>query len=288
VFGIDKHKKILLAFLNDLFEGVHPKIKNLRFLPPHQDPEIAGLRQSIVDVLCRDVSGKQYIIEMQCAHDAAFLKRACYYASKAYISQMKPGQPFSDLEPVIFLAILEEKLFPKKQAYLSHHKLKDIFTNECDIDQFTFSFLELKKIEKSFEESKTFIEKWAYFLKHAPEVTEKELKKIAKDYPVLKSAYEALEEHNYSVEELREYDRCAMKADEIRNRIAEGEARGLAKGLVKGEAKGLAKGKAEGKAEEKRNMVLGMARKGIDKNTIAEIAQLSPEEVEQILSLQKD
>jgi hypothetical protein len=45
----------------------------------------------------------------------------------------------------------------------------------------------------------------------------------------------------------------------------------------------FAKGLAEGKAETTREMVLGMYRKGIDKSVIAEISQLSLEEVEKIL-----
>ncbi|MDR1031890.1 MAG: Rpn family recombination-promoting nuclease/putative transposase, partial [Holosporales bacterium] len=87
VFGTDKNKEVLLAFLNDVFEGVHDKITDVTFLKLDQNPEIKCLRQSIVDVLCKDTQGKQFIIEMQCAKEPHFIKRAVAYASRAYLNQ---------------------------------------------------------------------------------------------------------------------------------------------------------------------------------------------------------
>jgi predicted transposase/invertase (TIGR01784 family) len=63
LFGVEKHKNILIQFLNDIFEGVHPRIEDVEFLKTVQDPEIAVSRQSIVDVLCKDITGRQFIIE---------------------------------------------------------------------------------------------------------------------------------------------------------------------------------------------------------------------------------
>ena len=41
-----------------------------------------------MDILCKDEKGHTYIVEMQVAKEKGFEKRAQYYASKAYISQM--------------------------------------------------------------------------------------------------------------------------------------------------------------------------------------------------------
>ncbi len=85
IFGTEKNKDILVDFINAIlrFEGTE-QIKTVVFLSPIQDPEIAAKKQSIVDILCTDQKGQQYIIEMQVAHMAGFEKRAQYYASKAY------------------------------------------------------------------------------------------------------------------------------------------------------------------------------------------------------------
>ncbi len=65
IFGTEKNKDILIHFLNDIlnFTGKNA-IQDIEFLSTIQDPEIASKKQSIVDVLCRDSTGVQWIIEM--------------------------------------------------------------------------------------------------------------------------------------------------------------------------------------------------------------------------------
>ncbi|MDR1031735.1 MAG: Rpn family recombination-promoting nuclease/putative transposase, partial [Holosporales bacterium] len=162
VFGTDKNKGILLAFLNDVFAGVHDKIVDVAFISPHQDTSIKVLRQSIVDVQCKDTNGKTFIIEMQCAKEGHFIKRAVAYASRTYTNQRKKPNDYKNMNDVIFLAILDHSLFPNKKEYLSHHRVCDLLTHEVDIPQLSFTFLELGKFDKKFEELKTNIEKWAY------------------------------------------------------------------------------------------------------------------------------
>lgn len=51
-------------------------IQHLTYLKPIQDPDVAYQKQSIVDILCRDKAGVQYIVEMQVASRAGFEERA--------------------------------------------------------------------------------------------------------------------------------------------------------------------------------------------------------------------
>jgi predicted transposase/invertase (TIGR01784 family) len=268
LFGTERNKEILLLFLNDIFDGVYQKIEDVTFLPPHQFPESDIYPQSYVDLSCRDAEGKQFIVEMQCYGDRGFLQRACFYTSRAYANQMKKGLLYAHLKPVVFLAITDTKLFPKKESYLSHSKLLDIKTHECLIEEFSYSFLELGKIDKTFEESKTIIEKWAYFFKKAPDTSDEEMEEISRDYPPIGLAYEALDRCNYTPEEMDEYYRRTMNADSIATSLSDAKA----------------EGEAKGKAEEKRNMVLSFHCQGVDKNIIATAAGLSLEEVKKILS----
>src|SRR5690349_1356435 len=119
VFGTEKHKDILIHFLNDMldFQGNH-KITEVSFLKTSQDPTIAYKKQSMVDVLCWDERGCQYIVEMQVAHSPGFEKRAQYYASRAYINQMNQNEKYKDLKEVIFIAITDFVMFPEKTKYL--------------------------------------------------------------------------------------------------------------------------------------------------------------------------
>ena len=75
IFGCEQNKDILIHFLNDiLLFSADAQITEVEFLNPIQDPEIASQKQSIVDVLCQDKHGVQYIIEMQVAQLAALKK----------------------------------------------------------------------------------------------------------------------------------------------------------------------------------------------------------------------
>ena len=68
VFGSEKHKDIVIHFINDILElKGNDQIENVEFLSPIQDPEIASKKQSIVDVLCKAKNGIQIIVEMQVA-----------------------------------------------------------------------------------------------------------------------------------------------------------------------------------------------------------------------------
>ncbi|MGI2298261.1 PD-(D/E)XK nuclease family transposase [Candidatus Cardinium hertigii] len=65
IFGSEKHKDILIHFINDVLDlKESDKVKEVRFLSTIQDPDIACKKESIVDVLCTDQYGKQIIVEM--------------------------------------------------------------------------------------------------------------------------------------------------------------------------------------------------------------------------------
>ncbi|MHA7841510.1 MAG: Rpn family recombination-promoting nuclease/putative transposase, partial [Gammaproteobacteria bacterium] len=95
LFGTEKHRDMLTHFINDVlgFEG-EKAIRAVEFLKTAQDPDVAAKKQSLVDVLCRDEQGREYIIEMQVVRTAGFEKRAQYYAAKAYSRQLEAGEQY--------------------------------------------------------------------------------------------------------------------------------------------------------------------------------------------------
>lgn len=99
IFGTEKHKDILIHFLNDILKlKGEQAVTDVTFLTPIQDPDIAAKKQSVVDVLCQEESGRQFVIEMQVARTTGFKERAIYYASKAYTSQMVKGGQYEHLK----------------------------------------------------------------------------------------------------------------------------------------------------------------------------------------------
>lgn len=277
IFGTEKNKDILIHFINDMltFKGGHP-IEDVTFLKTDQNPDIAIYKMSIVDVLCRDKYGNQYIVEMQVAKDRGFEKRAQYYASKAYISQSCVGDQYHHLREVIFVAIADFIIFPKKKAFKSDHVILDLDTHEHDLKDFSFTFLELPKFKKNIDELHNIVDKWMYFFKHAAETKEKDLSKLVGQDQILERAYEELNCCSWNEVELRTYDQERKYISVYHGQMAQKFDEGI--------EKGKAEGREEGRLEERIDMAKAMHMKGIKLDAIGDITGLSEDELRKILS----
>lgn len=271
IFGSEKNKDILIHFLNDMlaFKGREP-IVDVTFLKTSLDPEIAVLKTSIVDVMCRDQLGNQYIVEMQVAKEKGFEKRAQYYAAKVYCSQIKKGSHYGDLKEVIFLAITDFVMLVDKKEFKSDHVILDVKTHENDLKDFSFTFLELPKFNKTMDELTTIIDRWAYFFKHAPQVQPKDEDKIIGNEKIIEKVYDQLERFNWTEQDLLSYDQ-AEKYESAYQASMEQKF-----------DEGMAKGKAEGIIEAKREMATGMLKQKIDIKTVALLTGLSISELKKL------
>ncbi|MBS0186318.1 MAG: Rpn family recombination-promoting nuclease/putative transposase [Proteobacteria bacterium] len=279
IFGTPRNADILIHFLNDILNLKDHPIQTVKFLKSNQDPKIAAERQSIVDVLCEDEKHDKFIIEMQVARDPGFIKRAQYYASKTYINQRDDGVKYKDLKNVRFLAIYDATLFPQKSNYISHHEMRDIKTQENDLDSFKFVFLELAKFTDQKEDLKTIIQKWAYFFKHASETSEEDLAQIIGSDAILGKAYHELDRFGWSKEELLEYESVDMKIASVKGALEVSYLEGEAKGRAEGEAKG----RTEGELLTLKKTVMQMVKAKINKDIISQVTGLTGEKIEEII-----
>ena len=248
IFGAERNKDILIHFINDMlgFEG-KGQIQTVSFLKTSQDPEIASKKQSILDVLCTDQLGRQYIVEMQVARTKGFEKRAQYYAAKAYANQLNESEQYNKLKAVIFLAITDFVMFKDKPAYKSDHVILDKENHSQDLKDFSFTFLELPKFTKSLDELNTMVEKWAYFFKHAQETTETELLELEASDPVIGKAYHELNRFNWTEIELNTYEQQQKRERDAQAILDYALDEGIARGVAQGIAQGIALGEDKGK-----------------------------------------
>jgi predicted transposase/invertase (TIGR01784 family) len=301
IFGTEKNKDILIHFLNDmlLFKEKSP-IEDVTFLKTNQDPETAASKTSIVDILCKDKQGHTYIVEMQVATEKGFEKRAQYYASKAYISQMHNGGKYHTLQEVIFLAISNFIMFPNKNVYKSDHVILDKESLENDLKGFSFTFLELPKFKKDIDHLSNMVEKWAYFFKHAEATSEEDLQKLIAHDHIMERAYKELNRLSWNETDLLTYDQAEKYAwiyqASMEQKLDEGEKIGIKKGekigiekgekigIEKGEKIGIEKGEKIGIEKGKKAALLEVAKsmleQGLKIETIEAITGLSKEEIE--------
>ncbi|MFP3025099.1 MAG: Rpn family recombination-promoting nuclease/putative transposase, partial [Wolbachia sp.] len=250
-------------------------IKDIEFLSTIQDPDIASKKQSIVDVLCRDENGLQVIVEMQVAKTKGFEKRAQYYAAKAYSRQADKGDQYHDLKEIIFIAIADCILFPDKSEYKSKHTIRDEDTNEHDLKDFYFIFIELPKFLKTKEDQlSSIVEKWVYFFRYADETSEEELERIIGSDLIIKRAYEELNRFNWSEKEFIAYEQ------EIK-RIRDEQAV-LAQKLDDAKHEGIQIGHQKGKIEGKIEVAKNLLKAGISTDVISQTTGLSQADITQL------
>ena len=281
IFGREENKDILITFLNDVLDHEHiGQIQEVALLPTIQDPEIASKKQSILDILCRDQNGVQYIIEMQVARSKGFEKRAQFYAAKAYSTQLMRAGQYQDLKEVIFLAITDFVMYPDQEDIKSDHIILDKKTLKHKLKDIYFTFIELPKFTKKIDELENDTERWYFYLKNADQTQGPDYEKLTSAHPIIKRAYHEVDKAYWSETELntyeavlkRERDNKAARAqaldDAQKKGIAIGEERGMAIGKEVGKEEGIAIGEAKSKQVLARQMLQeGLARSLVSKIT---------------------
>ncbi len=268
VFGSEESKDILINFLNSVitFENDH-KIQSLTIVDPYNIPMLKGMKDTYVDVKAELDNNSQVIIEMQVLNHQGFEKRVLYNAAKKYSTQLKKGDKYHLLNPVIALTITDFELFPEQKELISHYKLlekKHLIEYSDDIE---LIFIELPKFTKTEKELSSIQDKWLYFIKNSGSleyVPKNQSKEIEK-------AYQIANEANFSEEEL---DIQHRKRDWVYIQKSSIEL-------------ALKTGKAEGKAEERneltKQMVLKLIKENIEINTIEKVTGLTKAEIKLIL-----
>ncbi len=215
---------------------------------------------------------------MQVAKEKGFEKRAQYYASKAYISQANNGGEYHDLKEVIFLAISDFVMFPKKTAYKSDHVILDKKSHENDLKDFSFTFLELPKFNKDIDHLSNMTEKWAYFFKHAEETSQEETLKLIGNDEIMEKAYEQLDRVSWNDAELLTYD----QAEKYEGAYLASMAQKFDEGKVEGEKVGIEKGKVEGEKVGIEKVARNLLLMNYDLMTIAHLTGLSTDQIKEL------
>jgi predicted transposase/invertase (TIGR01784 family) len=172
IFGSEQSKGILISFLNGILYDGHSIIQDLTILNPYQAPKILGVKESYLDVKAQLKNGNWVIIEMQVLNVAGFEKRVLYNATKTYSAQLKKGDKYSALNPIIALTITDFKMFEEGDQPISRFVLKEKNSLvEYPISDLELVFVELPKFKIPLSDLKTLTDKWIYFLQNAKDLS---------------------------------------------------------------------------------------------------------------------
>jgi predicted transposase/invertase (TIGR01784 family) len=202
-----EHPHLLISFLNSVLPlAEDQKIESIEYLPAELTPVIPLFKYTIVDVRCKDILGRQFIVEMQMLWTNSFQKRVLFNASKAYVKQLEKGEQYELLQPVYALSLVNQSFLPESEAYFHHYQIVTLQEPKLQMKGLEFIFVELPKVKAQNLKEKALGILWLRFLSNIDNM----IQNISKDFLESKEIMEALEllkESAYTKEELESYDR---------------------------------------------------------------------------------
>lgn len=256
------HPDLLISLLNALLPlKRNQQIKSIEYLPTKLVPVDPLHKDTIVDVRCRDVEGRQFVVEMQMAWTDAFKQRVLFNASKAYVSQAEMGCKYEDLQPVYSLNLVNE-IFEKDMKEYKHnyHIVHDKRTKKV-IEGLCFTFIELPKFHPHTMKEKRMTVLWLRFLTEINDKTQ-EVPAELLESPEISKALEEVKISAFTAEELRAYDKFWDRVSSEKT-------------LMEGRYD-------EGKQDKALEIAQNLKSAGMDVDTICKMTGLSKEEIEEL------
>ncbi len=107
---------LLADLINAVRSGEAP-VEVIEVLNPRIEPaELTG-KFIVLDVLARDDTGRLFNIEMQVRRHADWPLRSAYYLARTLANQLKSGDAYAELKPVIGIHLMDFELFEQEQAH---------------------------------------------------------------------------------------------------------------------------------------------------------------------------
>jgi predicted transposase/invertase (TIGR01784 family) len=281
LFGSEGNEDILLDFINDvLSDSGFPLIKWVEVLNPFNIKEFRSDKLSILDVKAVDENERTYNIEIQSNPEPHYRNRILYYWARLYSSQMRSGEYYSLLRPVISINLLNYVLVRE------NNRLHNLFwlslSDDPEIvltDHIYFHFIEMPKFVKRHPELLSEdLEKWVYFYLYEGKEDEEKMKILFKDDEPLQKAHNLYKRFTKS-DELREVYQNRIEAERRYNTaLSNAEEKGRKEGMKNGRKEGMENGRKEEKIQTAKNM----KNDGLDIEIIMKYTGLSRKDIEKL------
>ena len=265
---------VLEGFLSTLLgEDLHIK----RFLESEANQTDSTDKFNRADMLVEDTKGRLLIVEVQNNRELDYFHRMLYGVSKTISEYINLGDDYDKVRKVYSINIVyfdlgqgEDYIYHGKTEFRGLHNPHDIL--KLSVRQREMFVGRVNDFDKV---AKTPLDEWVQFLKTG----EIDSTATAKGLP---EARERLRVDSLPKAEKQAYFRDMEAIRYQRSVIKTGWYEGRADGLAEGRAEGRAEGIAEGKKENTRETVRRMKALGLPMETIAQVTQLSFQDIEKM------
>ena len=254
VFGDRNNKDVVMSVINMLLpEG--KRVEEIEYAPTEQQGQQETNKEFRYDFMCRGVDGSFFIVEVQSNPEKFWFKRCVSYASRVYDRQNRRGEEY-DVPPVFLIGLMGIEVKHEnpelwKERYVSEYSFREKLTNELPDDTIFIIFAELRRFKKQLHECENDLE-------NQPQELQDE---------IFTRLFDACDIPRFDEDKRIQYDK-----DMFDERRYNGE---IAAAREEGHMVGLSKGRAD--------MCRAMLEKGISKETVAEIADLTVAELDEML-----
>jgi predicted transposase/invertase (TIGR01784 family) len=162
--------------------GIGSPIEAVEVLNPFSYQEFAENKLIVLDVRCRDSTGRWLNVEMQVSVYSGLLERMAYYAGRMYVDQLEVGQNYAKATPAISICLLDKRIFPETEQ--AHHRFQLIDRRsgrelENAIEVHTVELTKYNLSESTIANASK-LQQWAFLLLHAHEYEASELRRLLK------------------------------------------------------------------------------------------------------------
>ncbi|NET74320.1 MAG: Rpn family recombination-promoting nuclease/putative transposase, partial [Sphaerospermopsis sp. SIO1G2] len=269
------------SFLNAMLYKGEPVIQQAEILNPYLPRQVSSLKDSYVDVQAVLDDGSLVLIEMQTSHTPAFFKRVLYNTAKRYSEHLPQGEPYTQLIPVISLIVADFVYRERPTRPLSAFKLQEIEAHfpYPAADDFQIVIAELPKFTKEADDIDSLADEWLFFMQNAK--TLREVPPTMQKTREIEAAFEIARRINFEALELLEIDRRERDQATAQLQLELSFSEGVNIGREEGREEGIGIGREEGRRRT-RQMVLQMLGLGLPLEQIAQIAEMTVAEIQQI------
>ena len=252
-FGSPENKLALVSLLNAILNLPVP-IVDLTLENPFTLQDFHDDKLSILDIRAVDERGAIYDIEMQMSVVSGLVKRLVYYGCELVAGQLRAGDDYADLKPVVSICLLEDRLwheFPKV-----HHafRLVDRESGRWLEDTLEIHTLELGwyTLSESDLETASPLDRWLFWLLHAQEYDAEALARLFPQ-PEFRKATDTIARIAALTQDKTMYDtrEKALRDHQwmMNATRKEGLEQGREEGRQVGRLQGLEEGRQEGRQE---------------------------------------
>ncbi len=287
---IFKDEEITRGFLNDLLQKDNPKvhIKSVKIVDGEADETSKDIRRVVYDVHCVTDTGEEFVIEMQNDSQDFFAERIVFYLARAASRQQSKGYlkyvdvngeeekkawdyHLKNIYGVFFMNFKDKN---KNHAQpLSHFYFMEKTKHYIDTEVFQYWKIQMPFYREMKEsDCKDSVDKWIFNLSNMSTMeanlafTEEQPLFMRLQELASYSALTPLQQIQYD----DSYHNFVCYHGQLDYKLKEGEEIGFDKGKKEGEKLGIEK------------TAIAMLKKGLPVELIAEISQLSVEEIEKL------